>query len=110
MLHHAVQLPLRRLKYVRDAELAVTSFLDTGRAVHRQSGELADFIGVDAGYIRVGDRADLTIINPDGLTEELGDSHEAPIEVLGLERVVKRNDAAVEATLINGCIAYRRIN
>jgi N-acyl-D-aspartate/D-glutamate deacylase len=100
--------PLRFLKYVRDAELAGTPFMDTGRAIHRLSGELADFIGVDAGYIRVGDRADLVIVNPTGLTDELDDIHEAPMEVLGLERVVKRNDAAVDATLINGRIAYRR--
>ena len=33
---------------------------------------------------------------------------EAPMEVLGLVRVVKRNDAAVELTLINGRIAYQR--
>ena len=100
--------PLRFLKYVRDAELAGTPFMDTGRAIHRLSGELADFIGVDAGTIRVGDRADVVIVNPAGLTDELDAIHEAPMEVLGLERVVKRNDAAVEATLINGRIAYRR--
>jgi N-acyl-D-aspartate/D-glutamate deacylase len=100
--------PLRFLKYVRDAELAGTPFMDMGRAIHRLSGELADFIGVDAGTIRVGDRADVVIVNPAGLTNELDEIHEAPMEVLGLERVVKRNDAAVEATLINGRIAYRR--
>lgn len=100
--------PLRFLKYVRDAELAGTPFMDMGRAVHRLSGELADFIGVDAGTIRVGDRADVVIINPAGLTDELDEMHEAPMEVLGLQRVVKRNDAAVDATLINGRIAYRR--
>lgn len=100
--------PLRFLKYVRDAELAGTPFMDTGRAIHRLSGELADFIGIDAGTIRVGDRADVVIVNPAGLTDELDEMHEAPMEVLGLERVVKRNDAAVDATLINGRIAYRR--
>ncbi|MDZ4336944.1 MAG: N-acyl-D-glutamate amidohydrolase [Pseudomonas sp.] len=100
--------PLRFLKYVRDAELAGTPFMDMGRAIHRLSGELADFIGVDAGTIRVGDRADVVIVNPAGLTDELDEMHEAPMEVLGLERVVKRNDAAVDATLINGRVAYRR--
>ena len=100
--------PLRFLKYVRDAQLAGTPFMELGQAVRRCSGELADFIGVDAGYIRVGDRADLVIVNPAGLTDELDAMHEAPMEVLGLERVVKRNDAAVDATLINGRIAYRR--
>lgn len=48
------------------------------------------------------------IVNPAGLTDELDAIHEAPMEVLGLERVVKRNDEAVDATLINGRIAYRR--
>ncbi len=100
--------PLRFLKYVRDAQLAGQAFMSKARAIHRLTGELADFIGVDAGYARVGDRADLVIINPEGLGEELDAISEAPMEVLGLQRVVKRNDAAVEATLINGRIAYQR--
>ncbi|MFG0418194.1 amidohydrolase family protein [Pseudomonas sp. zjy_8] len=100
--------PLRFLKYVRDAELAGEPFMPLGQAVRRCSAELADFIGVDAGYLRVGDRADLVLINPQGLDDSLDALHEAPMEVLGLQRVVKRNDAAVELTLINGRIAYRR--
>ena len=100
--------PLRFLKYVRDAEQAGVPFMTVERAVHRLSGELADFIGVDAGRIRIGDRADLVVIDPAGLTDALDEMHEAPMEVLGLARVVKRNDAAVEATLINGSVAYRR--
>ncbi|VXC49564.1 N-acyl-D-amino-acid deacylase family protein [Pseudomonas sp. 8O] len=100
--------PLRFLKYVRDAELAGEPFMELGKAVRRCSGELADFIGVDAGYLRVGDRADLVLIDPAGLDETLDELHEAPMEVLGLVRVVKRNDAAVALTVINGRIAYRR--
>lgn len=100
--------PLRFLKYVRDADLAGESFMELGKAVRRCSGELADFIGVDAGYLRVGDRADLVVINPQGLDDRLDELHEAPMEVLGLVRVVKRNDAAVALTVINGRIAYRR--
>lgn len=100
--------PLRFLKYVRDAELAGEPFMKLGKAVRRCSGELADFIGVDAGYLRVGDRADLVLIDPAGLDDTLDELHEAPMEVLGLMRVVKRNDAAVELTMINGRIAYRR--
>jgi len=100
--------PLRFLKYVRDAELAGEPFMELGQAVRRCSGELADFIGVDAGYLRVGDRADLVLIDPAGLDDSLDELHEAPMEVLGVVRVVKRNDAAVALTLINGRIAYRR--
>lgn len=106
--HAQYNFPLRFLKYVRDAELAGTPFMSVGHAVRRLTGELADFAGIDAGYIRVGDRADLAIVNPEGLTEELDAVSVAPMEVLGLPRLVKRNDAAVEATLINGRIAYRR--
>ncbi|MDH1728092.1 amidohydrolase family protein [Pseudomonas chengduensis] len=100
--------PLRFLKYVRDAELAGEPFMELGKAVRRCSGELADFIGIDAGYLRVGDRADLVLIDPAGLDDTLDELHEAPMEVLGLVRVVKRNDAAVALTMINGRIAYRR--
>ena len=82
--------------------------MQLGRAVHRLSGELADFIGMEAGYLRVGDRADLVVINPAGLTDALDEMHEAPMEVLGMMRVLKRNDEAVELTLINGRIAYRK--
>lgn len=106
--HAQYNFPLRMLKYVRDAELAGRSFMDTGRAVHRLTGELADFAGIDAGYIRVGDRADLVVVNPAGLTDELDEVSEAPMEVIGLTRLVKRNDDAVDATLINGRVAYGR--
>jgi N-acyl-D-aspartate/D-glutamate deacylase len=106
--HAQYNFPLRFLKYVRDAELAGEPFMDVGRAVRRLTGELADFAGVNAGYIREGDRADLVIVDPEGLTDELDDVSEAPMENLGLVRLVKRNDAAVEATVINGRVAYRR--
>ncbi|MEL7940120.1 MULTISPECIES: N-acyl-D-amino-acid deacylase family protein [Pseudomonas] len=106
--HAQYNFPLRLLKYVRDAELAGQPFMDVGRAVRRLTGELADFAGLDAGYLRVGDRADLVIVNPEGLTDELDEVSEAPMENLGLVRLVKRNDAAVEATVINGRVAYRR--
>ena len=100
--------PLRLLKYVRDAQIAGKPFMSTARGVHRVSGELGDWLGIDAGHIRVGDRADVVIINPEGLTEAVDEFTEAPMDVLGLPRVVKRNDDAVEATIINGRVAYRR--
>ena len=99
---------LRLLKYARDAELAGQPFISIGRAVHRATGELADWFGVDAGHIRVGDRADLVIVNPAGLDDALDEVAEAPIENLGMVRLVNRNDAAVDATLSNGRIAYAR--
>lgn len=102
--------PLRMLKYVRDAELSGKPFMSTARGMQRTSGELADWFGLNAGYLRVGDRADVVIINPEGLTDELDSFKEEPIEnLMEIVRVVNRNDAAVEATLINGKVAYERL-
>jgi N-acyl-D-aspartate/D-glutamate deacylase len=100
--------PLRFLKYVLDAEAAGQPFMSFGRAVHRLTGELADWFGLEAGRIKVGDRADIAIVNPRGLDENLDRVQEAEMENLGLVRLVNRNDDAVEATIINGRIAYRR--
>ncbi len=100
--------PLCLLKHVRDAELAREGFMSTGAAVHRLTGELADWYGIDAGYIREGDRADVVVINPDGLTEEVWQQRDAPFPAFGMDRLVNRNDDAVLATLINGRVAYTR--
>ena len=100
--------PLRMLKLVRDAELEGRPFMSVERAVWRLTGELADWFDLDAGHLRQGDRADLVIVDPQGLDESLGAYAEAPIpEFNGLMRMVNRNDRAVAATVINGRIAYR---
>ena len=100
--------PLRMLKLVHDAELEGRPFMPIEKAVWRLTGELADWFDVDAGHLRLGDRADLVIVDPKGLDESLGAYAEAPIaEFNGLMRMVNRNDAAVTATVINGRIAYR---
>jgi len=100
--------PLRMLKLVHDAELEGRPFMTIEKAVWRLTGELADWFDVDAGHLRLGDRADLVIVDPRGLDESLGAYAEAPIaEFNGLMRMVNRNDAAVMATVINGRVAYR---
>jgi N-acyl-D-aspartate/D-glutamate deacylase len=79
------------------------------RAVWRLTGELGDWLGVDAGHLRVGDRADLVVIDPTGLDARLDAYHEAPMEGLsGLVRMVNRSDAAAEWVLIRGRVASRR--
>ncbi len=49
---------LRLLRHVRDAEQAGTPFMSIEQAVHRLTGELADWYRIDAGHLRIGDRAD----------------------------------------------------
>lgn len=94
---------LRLLKRVRDAENAGAPFMTIERAVHRMTGELADWYGLDAGHLRVGDRADVVIIDPEHLDDAVDTFAEAPAEQYdGMVRMVNRNDDAVKAVFISG--------
>lgn len=99
---------LRLLKHVRDAEVAGRPFLTIAQAVHRLTGELADFYGIDAGHLRVGDRADVLVVDPAHLDASLEEYHEAPVEIYGgLRRMVNRNDAAVPLVMVGGQVVVR---
>lgn len=94
---------LRLLRHVRDAERAGTPFLTVEQAVHRLTGELADWYRLDAGHLRVGDRADLVVIDPERLDDSLDAYAEDPVEQYGgLSRMVNRNDATVAAVFVSG--------
>jgi N-acyl-D-aspartate/D-glutamate deacylase len=99
--------PLRMLKAVRDAELAGEPIMSLERAVHRLTGEIAAWMGIDAGHLRAGDRADLVVVDPTALDARLDAYHEAPIaELGGLVRMVNRSDGAVKTVVVNGRIAF----
>jgi N-acyl-D-aspartate/D-glutamate deacylase len=94
---------LRLLKHVRDAEKAGMPFMTVEHAIHRLSGEIGDWYGVDAGHLRIGDRADLSIIDPERLDDSLDEYAEERVEQYGgLSRMVNRNDATVIAVFISG--------
>jgi N-acyl-D-aspartate/D-glutamate deacylase len=94
---------LRLLRHVRDAERAGKPFMTVEHAVHRLTGELGEWYRIDAGTLRVGDRADLVVVDPARLDDAVEDYHEAPVEQYGgLSRMVNRNDAAVPAVFIAG--------
>lgn len=99
--------PLRMLKMVRDAELAGAPIMPIEKAVWRLTGEIAGWLGVEAGTIRVGDRADLVVIDPTALDSRLDAYHEAPMDGFdGLVRMVNRSDGAVNAVFVNGRLAW----
>jgi N-acyl-D-aspartate/D-glutamate deacylase len=99
---------LRLLRHVRDAQAAGTPFMSVEHAVHRLTGELADWYHLDAGHLRVGDRADLTIVDPSRLDERLDGYAEDPVDQYGgLSRMVNRNDETVRAVLVGGCAVFR---
>ncbi|GAB2882603.1 N-acyl-D-amino-acid deacylase family protein [Nocardioides pacificus] len=100
---------IRLLRRVHEAQQKPNPFLTVEEAVHKLTGELADFYLLDAGGIRVGDRADIVVVDPAGLDASVDDYHESPIEEFGnLSRIVNRNDAAVAATVVAGTVVFRQ--
>ncbi|MDF3821048.1 amidohydrolase family protein [Leptospira sp. 96542] len=98
--------PLRMLKLVRDAELENKSFMTMENAVHRLTGEIADWFGIDAGYIKEGKRADLVLIDPNKLDDNLAKDVEAPMPFMqDFKRWVRRNDETIKKVYINGKLA-----
>ena len=94
---------LRLLRHVYDAERAGRPFMTIEHAVHRLTGELADWYQLDAGHLRVGDRADLVVVDPERLDESLDGYAEAEIPAFGgMSRMVNRNDDTVNAVFVNG--------
>jgi N-acyl-D-aspartate/D-glutamate deacylase len=99
--------PLRLLRRVHEAQRAGRPFMTIGRAVERLTAEIADYLAIDAGRLAPGKRADLAIIDPAGLGDEVEQIHEADMPGFpGLRRLVRRNDAAVRAVLVAGRLAW----
>ncbi|WP_121258321.1 N-acyl-D-amino-acid deacylase family protein [Nocardioides ferulae] len=99
---------IRLLHRVHEAQGRGRPFLTVEQAVHKLTGELADFYRLDAGRIQVGDRADLVVVDPAGLDAGVDDYHEAVMPEFGnLSRIVNRNDAAVAATVVGGHLVFR---
>ena len=94
---------LRLLRHVQDAANAGTPFMTIEHAVHRLTGELADWYRIDAGHLRIGDRADLVIVDPARLDASLDAYAEQSVEQYGgLPRMVNRNDHTVNAVFVGG--------
>ncbi|AJY40613.1 amidohydrolase family protein [Burkholderia humptydooensis] len=100
--------PVRFLRRVREAERAGRPFMSVQQAVHRLTGELGAYFGIDAGTLRAGDRADIVIVDPEHLDASVDAYHEEDMAVFGgLRRLVNRSGAAIAATLVNGQLVYR---
>lgn len=94
---------LRLLRHVHDAEKAGRPFTTIEHAVHRLTGELADWFQLDAGHLREGDRADLVVVDPEYLDASLDEYAEADVDQFGqMSRMVNRNDDTVNAVFVGG--------
>lgn len=98
-------LPLRFLKMVFQSQQSAQPLMSMEHAVWRLTGEQADWLGIQAGKIRPGDRADLVVLDPKGFEQNLEQVHWADMENFGLQRLVNRNPGLVKHVLINGKFA-----
>jgi N-acyl-D-aspartate/D-glutamate deacylase len=81
--------------WVRDRQV-----MPIERGVRKLTGEIADVIGVDRGYIRVGSPADIVVIDLDNLsTGPLRRVHDMPAEG---ERLIADAPTGIDAVLVNG--------
>lgn len=95
--------PLRLLRVVQQAQARGAPCMPIEKAVWRVTGELAQWLNLDAGILAVGKRADLVVIDPTRLTEELDVALEAPMPFFdGFVRMVNQNGGAVRAVLVGG--------
>jgi N-acyl-D-aspartate/D-glutamate deacylase len=99
--------PLRLLKRVRDALAAGRPFLTVGQAVRRLTAELAEDLSLDAGTLAPGARADVVVIDPEGLNDDVEQLTEAEVAGFdGFRRLVRRNDRAIRGVWIAGQRAW----
>lgn len=77
------------------------------RAIARLTSEPAEWLGIDAGVIAPGRRADITILRPERLHDRLGDPVEySDTRLGGSMRLVKRSDGVIRNVIIGGKVAY----
>ncbi|GGC59134.1 N-acyl-D-amino-acid deacylase family protein [Marinobacter halophilus] len=98
-------LPLRMLKLVHESIDEGDPVMTMEQAVHRLTGDQADWFGVDAGKIREGDRADVVVLDPAGFDQNLEAVSWGEMENFDLQRLVNRNPGIVKTVLINGKLA-----
>ena len=82
--------------------------LPVATAIHRLTKLPADWLGLDAGSIEVGRRADICVLDPTklntGLTQEPDEDYHPGLN--GAYRYVKRSDGVVNHVLVNGEEVY----
>jgi N-acyl-D-aspartate/D-glutamate deacylase len=95
--------PLRMLRHANDALNVGRPVMSIGRAVQRCTSEIATWLGLDAGVLAMGRRADVVVLDPRFLDARVEVAHEAPIAGFGdHQRLVRRNAELVRRVFIGG--------
>ncbi len=99
--------PLQMMKHVQDSIDAGNPIMSMEKCIWRLTGEQADWFGIDCGYLREGQLADLNIIDPahfNAITEVVA---EAPIEEFdNYPRLVNRHPGVMARVMVGGETIY----
>lgn len=90
---------------LRGLQIAQSEGMDrVASQVRRMTRDPAQFIGVDAGTMEIGDRADLVVIDPEALRAYDSEARSRFIwrEDYGHEQMVNRSDGVVRSVLVSG--------
>lgn len=94
---------LQLLRLCAEREAEGTPVMSIGRAVHRLTGEIGDWLGIDAGHLAPGRRADVVVLDPQALLAAPPQVEEAEIPAFGgLRRLVNRAPGVVRAVYVAG--------
>ena len=100
--------PLHLLRMVVRSEAEGRDLMTRERAIHRLTGEIADYLGLDAGRLEVGRRADIVVVDPATLDDRLDEMHETDmVGIPEIQRLVRRHDDCTPAVLINGRVVWQ---
>ena len=101
--------PLRLLRFVRQQAAEGRKTLSIGQAIYKLTKELADWYLLDTGTLEPGRRADVVLLDPSQLGDELDVMHQAGMPGLpSYQRLVRRNDDTVHSVFINGKLAWNQ--
>jgi N-acyl-D-aspartate/D-glutamate deacylase len=82
-------------KWVREKRV-----LPLEKAIRKLTGEIADLVGLDRGYLRVGAPADITVFDPDKIAS--GPTRRVNDQPAGGERVIADQTEGLLHVLVNG--------
>ncbi len=103
--------PLQMIKNVYDSAQKGNPIMSMEKCIWRLTKELADWFGLDRGYLAKGKVADMVLLNPekfDNITEEV---YEAEIPEFGnYKRLVNRCPGAVSKVFVAGKVIFENEN
>ena len=99
--------PLKMIKRVQDSIDNKQAIMPMEQCIWRLTKELADWFGLNCGYIAEGKEATLNILDPKYFNNINDEIHEEPIEEFNnYPRYTNRSENVVSQVMVNGSIIF----